>query len=143
MEKSFNKIKSIQKTVEAYQYNSNFSYRSATIIYGCASQSVINYNIGEKSYTFNRYVANQKLSPTKENVLIVYIKKAYNAGFPLAIRYLNEIVNEFLRMRNSTDTVSNNWHTSFFRRYSEVYILFSRSIDYRRINAEDFNEYIK
>ena len=36
MEKSLNKAKSIQKAVEAYQYDSNLFYRSAAIIYGCA-----------------------------------------------------------------------------------------------------------
>jgi hypothetical protein len=108
MEKSLNKDKSIQKAVETYQYDSNFSYRSATNIYGCAPQSVIDHNTGEKLYTPNRYVANQKLLLTKESVLIVYIKKAHNTGFPLAIRHLNEFVNKFLRMRNSTDTIDKN-----------------------------------
>jgi hypothetical protein len=143
MEKFLNKIKSIQDAVEACQYNPNLFYRSATIIYGCAPQSVIDYNTGEKLYISNRYVANQKLSSTEESVLVVYIKKAYNASFPLAIRHLNEFANELLRIRNSTDTISKNWHTSFFRRYPEMYILFSRFIDYRRINIEDSDEYIK
>jgi hypothetical protein len=75
MKKSLNKTKSIQKAVKAYQYDPNLFYRSAVIIYGCAPQSVIDYNIGEKSYTSNRYVANQKLSLTEESVLIVYIEK--------------------------------------------------------------------
>jgi hypothetical protein len=77
-------------------------------MYGCASQSVIDYNIGEKSYASNRYVTNQKHSLIKESVLVVHIKKAYNAGFPLTIRYLNEFANKFLRMRNSTDTIDKN-----------------------------------
>jgi hypothetical protein len=143
MEKSLNKTKSIQKAVEIYQYNLNLSYRSAAIMYGCAPQSVIDYNIDEKSYISNRYVANQKLSPIEESVLIVYIKKIYNAGFPLAIRYLNEFANKFLRIRNFIDTISKNWHISFFRRHSEIYILFSRFINHRRINAEDLDKYIK
>jgi hypothetical protein len=57
-------------------------------MYGCVSQSIIDYNIGEISYVSNRYVANQKLLSIEESVLVVYIKKAYNAGFPLAIRDL-------------------------------------------------------
>jgi hypothetical protein len=58
MEKSFNKTKSIQKAVKAYQYNSNLFYRSATIIYGYVPQSIIDHNTNEKLYTSNRYVAN-------------------------------------------------------------------------------------
>jgi hypothetical protein len=58
MEKSLNKAKSIQKTVETYQYNSNLSYRSAAIMHGYAPQSVIDHNTDEKSYISNRYVAN-------------------------------------------------------------------------------------
>jgi hypothetical protein len=58
MEKSFNKAKSIQKAVEAYQYDLNFFYRSAAIMYGCVPQSVIDYNTGEKLYISNRYVTN-------------------------------------------------------------------------------------
>jgi Leu/Phe-tRNA-protein transferase len=108
MEKSLNKAKSIQKAVEAYQYDLNLSYRSATIMYGCASQSVIDYNISEKSYISNRYVANQKLSSTEESALVVHIKKVYNTGFPLIIRYFNEFANEFLRMRNSIDIINKN-----------------------------------
>jgi hypothetical protein len=129
--------------VEAYQYNLNLSYRSAANIYGCVSQSVIDYNINKKLYISNRYVTNQKLLSIEENVLVVYIKNIYNAGFPLAIRYFNEFANEFLRMRNSTDTVSKNWYINFFKRYPEVYILFFRFIDYRRINIENSDEYIK
>jgi hypothetical protein len=77
-------------------------------MYGCASQSVIDYNIDEKSYAPNRYVTNQKLSLIKESVLVVYMKKAYNIDFPLAIRHLNEFANKFLRIRNSIDTVDKN-----------------------------------
>jgi hypothetical protein len=77
-------------------------------MYGCAPQSVIDHNTDEKSYTPNRYVTNQKLSPTEESVLIVHIKKTHNAGFPLAIRYFNEFANKFLRMRNSTDIINKN-----------------------------------
>jgi Leu/Phe-tRNA-protein transferase len=58
MEKSLNKAKSIQKAVEAYQYNPNLSYRSAAIMCGCAPQSIIDYNTGEKLYTSNGYVTN-------------------------------------------------------------------------------------
>jgi hypothetical protein len=58
MEKSLNKAKSIQKAVEVYQYDPNFSYRSAVIMYGYAPQFVIDHNIDEKSYISNRYVAN-------------------------------------------------------------------------------------
>jgi hypothetical protein len=83
MKKFLNKAKSIQKTVEINQYNPNLFYRSAATMYGCAPQSVIDHNTGEKLYTPNRYVANQKLLLTKESVLIVYIKKIYNAGFPV------------------------------------------------------------
>jgi hypothetical protein len=108
MEKSLNKAKSIQKAVEAYQYDSNLFYRSAAIIYGCVPQSIIDYNIDEKLYTSNRYVANQKLSPIEESVLVVHIKKVYNTSFPLAIRHFNKFANKFLRMRNSTDTVNKN-----------------------------------
>jgi acyl-CoA thioesterase len=108
IKKSFNKIKFIQKAVKAYQYNLNLFYRSAAIMYGYASQSIIDHNTDEKLYTPNRYVANQKLLSTEESVLIVYIKKAYNAGFPLAIRYFNEFANEFLRIRNFTDIVNKN-----------------------------------
>jgi hypothetical protein len=125
IEKSLNKAKSIQKAVEIYQYNSNLSYRSATIIYGYAPQSVIDHNTDEKLYTPNRYVTNQKLSLTEESVLIVHIKKTHNTSFPLAIRHLNKFANKLLRMRNSTDTINKNWHTSFFRRYPEIYTLFS------------------
>jgi hypothetical protein len=107
MKKSLNKAKSIQKAVEIYQYDPNLSYHSAAIMYGYVSQSVIDHNIGEKSYISNRYVANQKLLLTEESVLIVYIKKIYNAGFPLVIRYFNEFANEFLRMRNFTDCQGN------------------------------------
>jgi hypothetical protein len=46
-------------------------------------------------------------------------------------------------MRNFTDTVGKNWYINFIRRYPEMYILFSRFIDYRRINAENPDEYIK
>jgi hypothetical protein len=108
IEKFLNKAKFIQKTVETYQYDSNISYRSAAIIYGCAPQSIIDHNNDKKSYISNRYVTNQKLSPTEESVLIVYIKKIYNAGFPLTIRSLNEFANKFLRMRNSTDIIDKN-----------------------------------
>jgi hypothetical protein len=113
-------------------------------MFGCASQSVIDYNTGEKSYAPNHYVANQKLSLTKKSVLVVHIKKAHNTDFPLVIRHLNKFANEFLRMRNSTDTVNKNWYTNFFKKkYPEVYILFSRSINYRRINTENPDEYIE
>jgi hypothetical protein len=108
IEKSLNKAKSIQKAVEIYQYNSNLSYRFAATIYEYAPQSVIDHNTDKKSYAPNRYVANQKLSPIEESVLVVYIKKIYKAGFPLAIQYLNEFANKFLRMRNSTDTINKN-----------------------------------
>jgi hypothetical protein len=108
MEKFLNKAKSIQKAVEVYQCDPNLFYRSAAIMYGCAPQSVIDYNIGEKSYASNCYVANQKFSLIEKSVLIVYIKKAYNADFPLIIRYLNEFANKLLRMRNFTDTINKN-----------------------------------
>jgi hypothetical protein len=77
-------------------------------MYGYVPQSIIDHNIDEKSYTSNRYVVNQKLSLIEESVLVVYIKKAYNAGFPLVIRHFNEFANKLLRMRNSTDTISKN-----------------------------------
>jgi hypothetical protein len=112
-------------------------------MYGCAPQSVIDHNTGEKSYISNRYVANQKLSPTGESVLVVHIKKAYNTVFPLSIRHLNDFANKLLRIRNSIDIISKNWHTNFFRRHPEVHTLFSRSINHRRINAEDPDKYIK
>jgi hypothetical protein len=112
-------------------------------MYGCVPQSVIDHNTGEKLYISNRYVANRKLSLKEEIVLVVYIKKVYNAGFPLAIRHFNEFANELLRMRNFIDIIGKNWHISFFRRYPEMYTLFSRSINYRRINAENLNEYIE
>jgi hypothetical protein len=77
-------------------------------MYGYASQFVIDHNTDEKSYISNRYVANQKLSLIEESVLVVYIKKTHNAGFPLAIRYLNEFANKFLRIRNFTDIINKN-----------------------------------
>jgi hypothetical protein len=46
-------------------------------------------------------------------------------------------------MRNSIDIIDKNWHISFFKKHSEMYTLFSRSINYRRINTEDSDEYIE
>jgi hypothetical protein len=142
MEQFFNKAKAIQDAVKAYQNDPNLSYRAAAIIHGCVAQSVIDHNIDQKIYASDRYAANQKLSPTKEGVLVAYIKKAYSAGYSLGIRHLNEFANELLRMRDFKDTVGRDWYTSFFRRYPEVYIMFSRPIDYRRVNAEDLKRMV-
>jgi hypothetical protein len=91
----------------------------------------------------DRLKTSQSNTPIEKSVLIVYIKKIYNAGFPLAIRHFNEFANKFLRMRNSIDTINKNWYINFFRRYPKMYTLFSRFIDHRRINAEDLNKYIE
>jgi hypothetical protein len=48
-----------------------------------------------------------------------------------------------LKIRNSEDIIDYYWYNNFFKRYSEIKFKFFRSINRRRINAEDFDEFIK
>ena len=46
-------------------------------------------------------------------------------------------------MKGVNTTVGYYWYNSFFKRYLEVYLKFSRSIDRRRMNIEDLDNFIK
>ena len=46
-------------------------------------------------------------------------------------------------MKGVNITVGYYWHNSFFKRYLEVYLKFSKSINRRRMNAEDLDNFIE
>ena len=61
----------------------------------------------------------------------------------MTIQHLNDCANELLRMKGVNITVSYHWYNSFFKRHPEVYLKFSRSIDCRRMNVEDPDDFIE
>jgi len=79
----------------------------------------------------------------EESVLIEYCIRGFKAGFLMIIWHFNVCANELLWTRDFNETVDYYWYNSFFKCYSEVKFKFSRLINRRRLNAEDFDEFIK
>jgi hypothetical protein len=75
-------------------------------------------------------------------VLIEYCIRNFKTGFLIIIQYLNAYANELLKARDSDKTVNYYYYNSFFKRYPVIKFKFFRLIDRRRMNAEDFDEFI-
>jgi hypothetical protein len=91
MKKSLNKSKAIREAVEAYENDENLSMRAAATLH------FKNYLDNKTKPAPDQFASYRKLSPIEECVLEQLIFRAYNAGFPLTIRHLNDCANEILR----------------------------------------------
>ena len=142
MEKALDKSERIKKDVKAYKNDKNLSIRGAAALHGVHHTSVSNHLNKEKKSAPDVYVSYQKLTPIEKNVLVQHLFRAYQSGYPLNIKHLNDCADGLLRNKNVNSTVNYHWHNAFFKRHSGVSAKFSRRIDRQRAKAENPDEFI-
>ena len=143
MEKSLKKSEQIKKAVEAYNNDAELSYRAAANIHGVSPQSIINHLKGKNQPAPDTFITSQKLTPIEESVLVRHSLRAYESGFPLSIKHLDDCANEILRNRGSNERIGYHWHNSFLKRHPELKPKYSRPIDRQRTKAEDPDQFIE
>jgi hypothetical protein len=142
MDNTIKKAESIRKAVEAYETNSTLGMSGTAIIYKYSHQS-INKRLTKKNQPApNTFISQQKIWPVEESVLVEHYIRNFKTDFPMTIQYFNACANELLKARNSDKTVNYYWHNSFFKRHPAIKSKFSRSINRRRINTENPDEFI-
>jgi hypothetical protein len=108
MDNIFKKAESIRKIVEAYEIDSTLSMRGAATIYEYSYQSIYNRLTKKNQSASNIFIAQQKIWPVEESVLIEYCIRNFKTDFPIIIQYFNTCANELLKARDSDEIV--NYH---------------------------------
>jgi hypothetical protein len=106
MDNIFKKAESIRKAVEAYETDSILGMRGAATIYGCSHQSIHNRLTKKNQPAPNIFIAQQKIWPVEENVLIEYCRRNFKTDFPIIIQHFNACANELLKARDSDKIIN-------------------------------------
>ena len=81
----------------------------------------------------------QKLTSTKEEILLQHILDLDTQGFSPQVSIIREIANLILANRDAShpQTVGKNWATNFVNRHDSIRTMYNRKYDYQRAKCED------
>lgn len=122
----------VQLAVQAKCRNPELSWRKLGRIYKC-SPDIIQDRKQPRAVT---NMAKRKLTKLEEDTIARRIIELDSRAFPPRMRYVQEMANILLRVRDASP-VGKNWTSNFVRRRPDLRSRLNRRIDYMRAFNED------
>jgi hypothetical protein len=121
--------------LQALQNNPKLSIRRAAKSYEVSEHRLRRRQNGIQSRS-NWIPKSRKLSDLEEQIIVQFILDLDSRGFPLRLRFIEEIANSLLADRDASP-VGKRWAHNFIKRQPELKTRLFRKYDYQRAKCED------
>lgn len=125
----------VQLAVQAKRRHPEYTWRKLGRIYNCVPKTIKERYEGKEQRIITN-MAKRNLSQLEEDTIAKRVIDLDSRAFPPRMRYVQEMANILLRVRDASP-VGKNWASSFVRRRPDLRTRFNRRIDYQRVFNED------